>query len=76
MSRACRPTADPLGVVGQVRDCSGACSGWILWLSCGRPLLRWRFPSTTLSQTVQTFGFEAVLALAWLPHMLGEGAAG
>lgn len=45
-------------------------------LSCRRPLLRWRLPSATLGQTVQTFGLEAVLALAWLPYVLCEGAAG
>lgn len=59
-----------------VRVSSGPSRGWIVLLSGWRPLLRRRLPPTTLSQTVQTLGFKAVLALAWFPHVLGESAAG
>lgn len=76
MSRTSRSTARPLWIVGKVRVGSGPSRWWILLLGCRRPLLRQRFPSTTLSQTVQTLGFEAVLAFAWFPHVFGESAAG
>lgn len=45
-------------------------------LDCGKPLVRGRLPSTTLSHTVQTFRFETVLALARFPYVLSECAAG
>lgn len=43
----------------------------------GGPRLRGRpGPSSAPRQAVQALGFEAVLTFAWLPHVLGEGAAG